>query len=210
LVARGAQAKEQVAQAEQIARTLLGDLVYGVDDDPLEAVLVRSLTERRQTVALAESCTGGAIAHRLTNVPGASVVFLAGFVAYSNDAKEKFLGVQAATLAAQGAVSEAVAKEMAGGARARAGTDYAISVTGIAGPGGGTPEKPVGTVWMALAGPSGVAAHRRMNPADGKFRVPNRYGSVAPIVMTSREVSGAWSRVRPSPRSVARATGSLI
>jgi len=166
LVARGARAKEQVAEAEQITRTLLGDLVYGVDDDPLEAVLVRSLTERRQTVALAESCTGGAIAHRLTNVPGASVVFLAGFVTYSNEAKEKFLGVQAATLAAHGAVSEAVAREMAGGARERAGTDYAISVTGIAGPGGGTAEKPVGTVWMAVAGPAGIAAHRRMNPYD--------------------------------------------
>ena len=122
--------------------------------------------ERKQTLALAESCTGGTIANRITNVPGASAVFLAGLITYSNEAKQKFLGVRAETLAAHGAVSEATAKEMADGARRQTGADYAISVTGIAGPGGGTLEKPVGTVWIGIASANGVTAHRRLNAFD--------------------------------------------
>ena len=164
--AHGPQAARLVAEAEQISRGLLGEIVYGTDDEQIESVVVAALLARRQTVALAESCTGGAIAHRLTNVPGASGTFREGFVTYSNEAKQRTLGVQAATLAAQGAVSEAVAREMAEGARRVVGTDYAISVTGIAGPAGGTPEKPVGTVWMACAGPSATVVQRRMNPYD--------------------------------------------
>jgi nicotinamide-nucleotide amidase len=165
-VARHAQAAEQVAEAERIARSLLGDLVYAMDDDSFETVLVRALTEKRQTVAVAESCTGGWIANRLTNVPGASAVFLAGFVTYSNEAKQRFLGVRPETLANHGAVSEAVAREMAEGARTRAGVDYAVSVTGIAGPGGGTDDKPVGTVWMAVASAHQTQAQRKLNAYD--------------------------------------------
>jgi len=164
--ARGGRAKDIVTEAERITRGLLGDLVFGTDDEQLEAVIIRLLTERRQTVALAESCTGGVIANRLTNVPGASAVFLAGLVTYSNEAKQNFLGVRAKTLAAHGAVSEAVAREMAVGARAKTGADYAISVTGIAGPGGGTAEKPVGTVWMAVSSSNGTIARRRLNAFD--------------------------------------------
>ena len=164
--ARGAKARDLVAEAERIARGLLGDLVFAVDDESLEVVLVRLLTERKQTVALAESCTGGFIAHRITNVPGASAVLLAGLVTYSNEAKQQFLGVRPETLAAHGAVSEAVAREMAEGARTRTGADYAIAVTGVAGPGGGTAEKPVGTVWMALAGAAGTFAQRKLNAFD--------------------------------------------
>jgi len=163
LTAQGVRGAEIVAEAEGIARGLLGELVFAIDDEQLEAVVVRLLTERKQTVALAESCTGGAIANRLTNVPGASAVFRAGFVTYSNEAKQKFLGVRAETLAAHGAVSEETAREMAEGARAQTGADYAISVTGIAGPGGGTEDKPVGTVWMALASAVGTVAKRRFN-----------------------------------------------
>jgi len=132
----------------------------------LETAVVRLLTERKATLALAESCTGGCIANRVTNVPGASVVLLAGLVTYSNAAKQKFLGVRADTLAQQGAVSEAVAREMAEGARRQTQADYALSVTGIAGPSGGTPDKPVGTVFIGFAGPSGTRVEGQFNPYD--------------------------------------------
>jgi nicotinamide-nucleotide amidase len=164
--ARGGKAHDLVAEGERIARGLLGDLVFAVDDELLEATIVRLLAGRQQTLALAESCTGGFISHRLTNVPGASAVLLAGLVTYSNDAKQQFLGVRPETLAAHGAVSEAVAREMAEGARTRTGADYAIAVTGIAGPGGGTEEKPVGTVWLALSDAAGTVAKRKLNTFD--------------------------------------------
>ncbi|MBK8000809.1 MAG: competence/damage-inducible protein A [Verrucomicrobia bacterium] len=165
-VGRGADAQKQVNAAESIVRELLGSLVFAADDEQLEETIVRLLTARKQTLALAESCTGGAIGNRITNVPGASAVFLAGLITYSNEAKQQFLGVRAETLAAHGAVSEETAKEMAEGARRKTGADFAISVTGIAGPGGGTPEKPVGTVWIGIASANGATAHRRFNAFD--------------------------------------------
>jgi nicotinamide-nucleotide amidase len=166
LAAQGDGAAQQVSEAEAAVRELLGPYIYGVEDEDLEMVVVRLLTERKATLVLAESCTGGCIAHRITNVPGASVVLLAGLVTYSNAAKQEFLGVQAETLARHGAVSEAVAREMAEGARGQTQADYALSVTGIAGPTGGSPEKPVGTAFMALAGPAGVVCERQFNPYD--------------------------------------------
>ena len=165
-VTRGTDAQKNVAEAERIVRGILGPLVFAVDDEQLEETIIKLLTSRKQTIALAESCTGGAIADRLTNVPGASAVFLAGLVTYSNEAKQKFLGVRTETLVQHGAVSEATVREMAEGARAATGADYAISVTGIAGPGGGTPEKPVGTVWIGVASASGTIAQRRFNAFD--------------------------------------------
>jgi nicotinamide-nucleotide amidase len=128
--------------------------------------VVRLLTARKKTLALAESCTGGNLAHRVTNVPGASEIFLGGVVSYSNAAKQNLLGVRAETLATHGAVSAEVAGEMAQGARDRFGADFALAVTGIAGPGGGTPEKPVGTVFIALASASGVTAKKFLNVWD--------------------------------------------
>jgi nicotinamide-nucleotide amidase len=166
LAAEGSEADQQVRAGEAVVRELLGPFIYGVEDEDLEAVIVRLLTERKATLALAESCTGGCIANRITNVPGASAVLLAGLVTYSNTAKQKFLGVQGGTLARHGAVSEPVAREMAEGARRQTGADYALSVTGIAGPSGGTPEKPVGTVFLGLAGPAGTIVERNLNPYD--------------------------------------------
>ncbi len=166
LAARGTGADRLVSEAEVILRRQLGETVYGVEEEELEAVLVQLLTEMKKTLAMAESCTGGLLAHRITNVPGASAVFLSGFVTYSNGAKEKFLGVKAETLSQYGAVSEQVAREMAEGMRERTGADYALSVTGIAGPSGGTKEKPVGTVFIGLAGPFKTVVVRNFNPVD--------------------------------------------
>jgi len=163
LSARGTDAERVVDKATVLVRQIFSAQIYGSDDEEIEAVVVRLLTERRKTLALAESCTGGCLAHRVTNVPGASAVFLGGWVTYSNEAKQKFLGVHAKTLAAHGAVSEVVAREMAEGARRETGADYALAVTGIAGPSGGTKDKPVGTVFLALADASGTAVERRTN-----------------------------------------------
>lgn len=163
LEARGAGREAIVGEAEAVVRGEVGDSIFGESDELLEAVIVRRLTERKQTLTLAESCTGGYIANRITNIPGASAVLLAGLVTYANAAKQKLLGVRAETLAAHGAVSEAVVREMAEGARRETGADFAIAVTGIAGPGGGTTEKPVGTVFIALASARGTAVEKRLN-----------------------------------------------
>ncbi len=166
LAARSPQAEDLVKQAQAIATALLGPNLYASNEEELEAVVVHLLAGQARTLALAESCTGGCIAHRLTNVPGASAVLRAAIVTYSNDAKQKFLGVQAETLDRHGAISEPVARQMAEGARRQTGADYAVAVTGIAGPGGGTAAKPVGTVFIALAGPSGTQVERHFNPYD--------------------------------------------
>ncbi|EEF60826.1 competence/damage-inducible protein CinA [Pedosphaera parvula Ellin514] len=154
LVARGHNAEQLVKEGEQMVRSKLHQYIYGTQDEQLHEVIVRLLTERKQTIVTAESCTGGFIANRLTDVSGASAVFLGGVVTYSNEAKQNLLGVKAETLATHGAVSEPVVREMAEGARKRLGADFAIATTGIAGPTGGTPTKPVGTVFIALATPS--------------------------------------------------------
>ena len=127
LAARGDNAQQLVREAESIVREQLGARTFGAGDEELEAVIVRLLAERKQTLALAESCTGGLVANRITNVPGASVVFLAGCVTYSDAAKQKFLGVRPETLAQHGAVSKAVAREMAEGIREQTGADFALA-----------------------------------------------------------------------------------
>ena len=152
-------------------RSLLGKYVYSVDK-PLEEVVLGLLRERGKTVAFAESCTGGGIAALLTSLPGASEVFRYGFVTYANEAKAKLLGVSPETLSKYGAVSGQCAEEMARGALKSSGASIAAAVTGIAGPGGGTPEKPVGMVWIALAGPEGTMAecHHFAHDRDGNRR----------------------------------------
>lgn len=128
----------------------------------IEERVVQHAVNKGVAVSCAESCTGGLIAHRLTNVPGASEAFMGGLVAYSNAVKRQLLGVPQQTLEDVGAVSAEVATSMAGGARTLLGADYAVGVTGIAGPGGGTPEKPVGLVYIAAAGPDGTRVRRHV------------------------------------------------
>jgi nicotinamide-nucleotide amidase len=153
-------------QAEGKIRDAIGQHIFGIDNEKLEQNIIRLLTDRKETLVVAESCTGGYLANRLTNVPGASAVFLAGLVTYSNEAKQIVLGVKAGTLAAHSAVSAVVAREMAEGARNRHGATYALATTGIAGPGGGTLEKPVGTVHIALATPDGTHTINPCNTVD--------------------------------------------
>ena len=139
-------------QAEKIVRDKLQAAIFSVDGSDLEEAVVKLLTERGKTLALAESCTGGYLAHRITNVPGSSAVFLAGYVTYSNEAKMAMLGIDPRLLSEYGAVSEQVARAMAEGACAKTDAKFALATTGIAGPSGGTEQKPVGTVFIALAG----------------------------------------------------------
>jgi nicotinamide-nucleotide amidase len=129
-------------------------------------VVVRELVRRGETLALAESCTGGLVGRLITDIAGASAAFVEGFVTYANAAKTAHLGVPEALIATHGAVSEPVARAMAEGARAASGATWAIAVTGLAGPGGGTPEKPVGTIHLAVAGPDGTTHVQRRFPFD--------------------------------------------
>ncbi len=140
--------------AVQQLREALGPIVYSLDGRPLEAVIGDLLRAKRFTMSVAESCSGGLLASRITDVPGSSDYFDRGAVCYSNRAKEEWLGVPGALIAAHGAVSEPVASSMADGIAERSGSDVGIGITGIAGPGGGTPEKPVGTVAIAVTAPS--------------------------------------------------------
>ena len=137
---------------------LAGKYIVGEDCETLAELVHKTLTKQGKTLATAESCTGGTIASRLTALPGASAYFRGGVVAYSNEVKECALGVKHETLTAHSAVSEETVREMAEGVRQRLGADYAIATTGIAGPGGGTPEKPVGTVWVAVSTPERTIA----------------------------------------------------
>jgi PncC family amidohydrolase len=136
-----------------------------------EETIGELLVEQGLTLATAESCTGGLVSHRITNISGSSAYFLGGFVTYSNEAKETLLGVHHETLQAHGAVSEQTAREMAQGARRQMGADLAVSVTGIAGPTGGTPEKPVGLVYIALSAPDTGVCQRYLWQGD---RIANK------------------------------------
>jgi nicotinamide-nucleotide amidase len=141
-------------------RERLGPCVYGEGAVTMQEMVGRALAERRLTLAVAESCTGGLVGHRCTEVPGSSTWFRGGVVAYANEVKRQLLGVREETLARCGAVSEETAGEMADGVRRALGTDVAVGVTGIAGPTGGTPEKPVGTVCFGLSRADGTVTHR--------------------------------------------------
>ena len=138
-------------RADAIIRSALQASIFSTGDETLEEVIVKLLRERNETLTLAESCTGGLLAHRITNVPGASAIFLAGYAVYANEAKIDLLGVNPASIKQHGAVSEPIARAMAEGVRVRTNSTYALATTGIAGPGGGSLDKPVGTLFIALA-----------------------------------------------------------
>jgi nicotinamide-nucleotide amidase len=151
-----AAADARLAAMDGTLRERLTGFVYGTGEQNLVDKVTRRLIESGRTLATAESCTGGMIGELVTAMPGSSKVFRGGAIVYSNDEKERQLGVENATLVAHGAVSEEVVREMASGARSRFDVDMAVAVSGVAGPDGGTPEKPVGTVWLAIATEAGV------------------------------------------------------
>ena len=158
--------KSTADEAEKRIRKALAESIYGTGDARLEEVVVKMLASVHQTIAVAESCTGGAISNRITNVSGSSEVFINGCVTYSNESKTRLLGVSEKTLADHGAVSEEVAREMAEGVRKGSRADFGISTTGIAGPTGGTPDKPVGLVYIGFAAPKGTDVQRHVLALD--------------------------------------------
>jgi PncC family amidohydrolase len=155
----------------------------------LEGEVGRRLAARGRTLAVAESCTGGGLSQRITTVAGCSAYFLGGVIAYANAAKVRLLGVDRRTLAMHGAVSAHVAREMAAGARRRYGADFALSVTGVAGPTGGTARKPVGLVFVGLASASGVEA-RRFRFAGGRNAV-RRSAATAALELLAKRMEAA-------------------
>ncbi len=154
------EAEEKIAPVADEILSRLGDYYFGEDDETLESAIGKLLTARGETLALAESCTGGLLAKRLTDRAGSSVFFTEGLVTYSNEAKERLLGVPHELLVEHGAVSEPVARAMAEGVRKTAGTDYGLSVTGVAGPDGGSEEKPVGLVFVGVSDGEGTEVER--------------------------------------------------
>ena len=162
--------KQLEEKFEELKGLLPKALIAGSGDDTLEVVLGRLLTEKKLTLGTAESCTGGYVAHRITAVPGSSAYFLGSALTYSNELKMKLLGVEKTTLEQHGAVSEATVREMVAGALKLLGTDLAVATSGIAGPTGGTPDKPVGTIWLAVGNSERIVAQ---NLNLGKDRMRN-------------------------------------
>ena len=156
MAAEAEEAEEVFQRFSKEIEAIFSDTIYGLDDDTLEGVTGRLLAAKGLTLAVAESCSGGLVSHRITAVPGSSAYFTGGVVAYSNKLKEAFLGVDPAILKQHGAVSPACVRAMAEGIRARTGADLGLAITGIAGPTGGSDAKPVGTVFFGLATRAGI------------------------------------------------------
>jgi nicotinamide-nucleotide amidase len=172
-----ARAQELVKEAIVKLRSRVGAYAYGEDDADLAAVVIDRCRGLKLKLAVAESCTGGLLGERVTNIAGSSDVFLGGVIAYHNDLKKELLGVRADDMERYGAVSEEVALQMASGIRERTGADVGVSVTGIAGPGGGTPEKPVGLVWIAVH--SSEAKARRFHVVGDRAEIRQRAAQAA-------------------------------
>jgi nicotinamide-nucleotide amidase len=183
-----AEADGTVRDVEGRIRAKVSRYIYGTDEEDLETVLGRMLAGRKLTIAVAESCTGGLIAHRLTNVSGSSAYFERGVVTYSDASKTELLGVPAETIGTHGAVSRETAELMASGIRKTARTAIGLSTTGIAGPAGGTPSKPVGTVWIGIADGRGTLA-LKFNFGEGRARVKERASQAALELVRRRLLS---------------------
>jgi nicotinamide-nucleotide amidase len=171
-------AAASLAIASARLRSIVGEAVYGENDDDLAAVVLDRCRKAKHTIAVAESCTGGLLGARLTAIPGSSDVVLGGVIAYHDQVKRALLGVSEEVLRVHGAVSEPVVRQMAAGVQQRLGSTMALAITGIAGPGGGSPEKPVGTVWIAMSAGSDVTA-RRFNMIGDRDEIRRRSAQAA-------------------------------
>ncbi len=192
ITAMGKDKEEAFAMTEPAVREVrqvLGDVVYGVDADSLEQVVVQEMTARGLTLATAESCTGGLMGKRITDVPGASACYLGGVVSYQNEVKENLLGVRHETLITKGAVSEDTACQMAEGVRKALGADIGISTTGVAGPGGGTPEKPVGLIYVGISTKDKTWAVRILRPRQSRESL-RRLASSTAFDLVRRHLEG--------------------
>lgn len=192
ITAMGKDKEEAFAMTEPAVREVrqvLGDVVYGVDVDSLEQVVVQEMTARGLTLATAESCTGGLMGKRITDVPGASACYLGGVVSYQNEVKENLLGVRHETLITKGAVSEDTACQMAEGVRKTLGADIGISTTGVAGPGGGTPEKPVGLIYVGISTKDKTWAVRILRPRQSRESL-RRLASSTAFDLVRRHLEG--------------------
>ena len=179
---------DQVKSCTDSLQEYIGQYIYGEDGETIQEAIGKELISGNQTLSTAESCTGGYISHLITSIPGSSAYFKGGIIAYSNDIKEAAINVKPETLKNFGAVSEETVKEMAEGIRKKFQADYAIATSGIAGPGGGTPDKPVGTVWIAIAGPGGEMLTKKLTIL--KDRLSNiKYSSVTALVLLWQRLS---------------------
>jgi nicotinamide-nucleotide amidase len=193
-------AAANLARVEEECRAALGPFVYGADGITFAQSVGEQLAARGETICCAESCTGGLATQMLTEVPGSSRWAAGAVVAYSNELKQRLLGVSPELFREHGAVSEQVARAMAEGARRASGATWSPAVTGIAGPDGGTPDKPVGTVWLALAGPDGTRAKRSHYRGDrGQVRTLAAYGALQLVreALGSPSLSHAWETREP-------------
>ena len=173
-----AEADALIAEMQERVEKVIGSYVYGYDEDTLPEALGKELLSRKQTIAFAESCTGGLASSLMTDVPGSSEYVKGSVISYTNEVKNQVLNVSKTTLSKKGAVSEEAALEMAKGARELVGADMAVSITGLAGPGGGTRKKPVGLVYIAVADTSGISC-RKFNFAGTRTQIKHRAAMAA-------------------------------
>jgi nicotinamide-nucleotide amidase len=182
-----AEAEALLSEVSGPIEALLGERIYSCDSESIEEVVGKLLLAANATLSVAESCTGGLLGERLTSVPGSSEYFLGGFITYSNALKTELLGVPAEMLAAHGAVSKPVAEAMAEGARRHSGSTFALSITGVAGPGGATEAKPVGTAFIGFAGPDETEVlHRQLLGDRARIR---QFASQVALDLLRRKLS---------------------